>query len=97
VLGVAAPVAVGRFLGVPLTAQARASVRPALVTAALFTLALALSPGVPTGSWPALVGGVGVTFAAAGLVALPAGLDARQRSALVGRGKAALRRKGGTP
>jgi O-antigen/teichoic acid export membrane protein len=96
VLSVVAPVAVGRFLGVPLTEQVRASVRPALVTTALFTVALAMSPAMPTDSWPLLVGGVAVTFALAGLVALPTGLHVRQRSLLIGRGRAALRRNGGT-
>lgn len=94
VIGVAAPVAVGRFLGVPLRQQVRACARPAVATAAMFAAAGTLAQRTSAGSWPALVLGVAGTVVLAGLLAIGAGLGPRQRSRIVARLRMLLRGSG---
>jgi O-antigen/teichoic acid export membrane protein len=94
VLGVTAPVAVGRFLGIPLRRQVAALVRPALVTAVLLAAAYETAPHVPPPSWLTLVPAVGVTVVVATGVALLLGLNRPQRTRLVSRGRAVLGKAG---
>lgn len=96
VLGVTAPVAVGRFLGVPLLRQLRGVVRPALVTCVMLAVAsrLAAAGATATGSWVTLVVGVAASFAVAVPLALLGGLSRRQRVRLVGRVRGLARRGG---
>lgn len=95
VLGVAAPVAVGRLLGVPLHHQVRHVARPALVTSAMFAGAFWLAGLNTRSSWFLLVCGVAVTVVAASAVALVLGLSSAQRDRLLRRARALLRRDGG--
>ncbi|HET6699668.1 MAG TPA: oligosaccharide flippase family protein [Nocardioidaceae bacterium] len=95
VLGVVAPVAVGRHLGVPLQGQVRASLRPGLVTAVLLAAAAWAAPSAPTGSWWLLVTGTALTVGAVGVVAWFGGLDRAQRGRLGNRVRA-LRGRAGT-
>jgi hypothetical protein len=95
VLGVVAPVAVGRHLGVPLRGQVRASLRPGLVTAVLLAAAAWAAPSAPTGSWWLLVTGTALTVGAVGVVAWFGGLDRAQRGRLGNRVRA-LRGRAGT-
>lgn len=90
VLGLVAPVAVGRFLGVPARAQARALVRPALVTAGTFALASWAARNNTADSWLVLVPGVAATVVGVGLVLTVLGLNRRQRARLVRRARAVL-------
>ena len=61
VLGVTAPVAVGRFLGIPLRRQVTALARPALATALFLVVAREIAPHLPSVSWLTLVPAVAVT------------------------------------
>ncbi len=92
ILGVVAPLAVGRYLGVQLGSQLRAVLRPALVTATVFGGASWLASHNPTGSWWALVLGCAVTAPAVAALALLTGLDRRDRGRLVRRARALLPR-----
>jgi hypothetical protein len=95
VLGVVAPVAVGRYLGVPLLHQVRAVVRPGLVTVAVLALSSRIAQDTNGGgSWPTLVVGVAVTLTVASSLAVAAGLNRRQRARLLGRVRALARRGG---
>lgn len=90
VLGIVAPVAVGRFLGGPVWRQAAAVVRPALVTAMAFTGGWWLAQQITTSSWFVLVVGVAASFAVlCGVVGL-VGLSRSQRHRLVRRVRAVL-------
>jgi O-antigen/teichoic acid export membrane protein len=90
VLGVTAPVAVGRFLGVPLSRQVASLARPALATALLLLAAREVAPQVPSLGWLTLVPVVGATALAATGVALLLGLNGPQRRRLVGRVRAVV-------
>lgn len=95
VLGVVAPVAVGRFLGVPLRHQVRAAVRPGLVTVAILAVSSRIARDTgPGSSWPTLVVGVAVTLAVASALAVASGLNRRQQTRLLGRVRALARRGG---
>jgi hypothetical protein len=87
VLSVAAPLAVGRLLGVRPSALARATVRPALATALLFGAGHLLGGSLTGAGWLGLVAGCAVTVT----VTLPAafwlGLGPEQRRRLVRRGR----------
>jgi hypothetical protein len=85
VLGVVAPVAVGRHLGTPLLRQVRAVLRPATVTAAVFAAAWWAAERNPATSWFTLVSGVAVTAAGLGLLVTLLGLGRGQRARLAGR------------
>ena len=90
VLGVTAPIAVGRFLGIPLRRQVAALARPALATALLLVAAREVAPHVPPPGWLTLVPGVGATVMVATVLALLLGLSGPQRSRLVRRARAVL-------
>ena len=92
VLGVTAPVAVGRFLGVPLSRQLRAIVRPALVTALFLAVAYEVAPHLPHVGWLTLVPAVALTAVVSSGLALVLGLDRTQRRRLVRRVHAVLGR-----
>jgi len=94
VLGVTAPVAVGRFLGVPLRRQVAALVRPALTTGVLLTAAFRTAPHVPPPSWMTLVPSVGVTVVVATGCALLLGLTRAQQTQLVVRVRAVVGTRG---
>lgn len=82
VLGVAAPVAVGRFLGVPLRRQLARMARPALVTAATFAAASWFGRHQTAESWPVLFLGIAATVPVVGAVSFVTGLDGNQRRRL---------------
>lgn len=90
-LSVAYPIIVGRFLGVPLGQQVRGIIRPVIVMAIFFGLAVYLSRyvanvGVPAAdSWIGLAFYAGSTFAVATAAAFVIGLSARQRQQIVSR------------
>ncbi len=91
VLGLAAPVVVGRQLGTPLANQARAVLRPGTVTVLVFTAAWWAAPHNPAGSWLVLVTGVAATVASVALVAAVIGLGRAERGRLAHRAKAVVR------
>jgi hypothetical protein len=93
VLGVVAPVAVGRFLGVPLRRQVGCLLRPALVTAAFFAAGWWLGRENPASSWFLLVTGVAGTVMASACLALVLGLSRDQRSRLLRRARFLLHRR----
>ena len=68
------PLMVGRVLGTPPAMQARAIVRPGVVTAGLFALASAASTVVAVHSWIGLVLAVGLSAVAIAIAAFFAGL-----------------------
>lgn len=84
-LTVGYPYLVGRRLGISPSSQLRGAVRPALTTAALFALALALGERLGARTWGELVAGSAATCVAAAGIALLVGLPARARRELVGR------------
>lgn len=88
VLGVVAPVAVGRQLGTPASVQLRAVLRPASVTVAAFLASWWASDHNPAGSWLALVGGVAMTATVVGLIGAYLGLTRVQRVRLLHRARA---------
>jgi O-antigen/teichoic acid export membrane protein len=95
ILGVAAPVAVGRVLGVRVRRQLSALLRPAVVTAAVFAAGSWLAEKNPVSSWLGLVAGVATTVLAVTLLAAFSGLSRRQRAQLVGRVRSMGRRPRG--
>lgn len=97
VLGVVAPVAVGRFLGVPARSQAFALVRPGLVTALFFGASWWGAQHLTERSWLLLVAGVAATVLLAGVLALLLGLDRVRRRRLGRRVRTALRRTRSAP
>jgi len=88
VLSVAAPLAVGRILGISAASQLRATIRPMLATGVLLGGGFAIGDWLTTEGWPVLVGGVAVTFPAALALAALLGLDAGQRRRLAVRVRA---------
>lgn len=84
VLGIAAPLAVGRYLQQSTRGQLRHLVRPGLVTALFFAGAWWASDLVE-GSWLALVPGVAVTVCVTGVLALWLGLSRVRRDRLIAR------------
>jgi O-antigen/teichoic acid export membrane protein len=96
VLGVVAPLAVGRILGVPPRRQSARVARPALTTAALFAAGYWLAGLNPVSSWFLLVTGVAGTVVTVTGAALFLGLSTHARSRLVRRARALLRREGRT-
>ncbi|MPZ94147.1 MAG: hypothetical protein GEU96_04350 [Propionibacteriales bacterium] len=96
VLGLAAPWAVGKVLGLSLAAQLLAAIRPTLVTVLVFAGAYAAAPELHTESWLTLVPGVAVTVVVVGALAAVAGLSRAQQRRLVGRARAVMPRSKGT-
>lgn len=92
-LGVVAPVAVGRFLGVPLRRQVARVLRPALATCVLFAGGYWVAGENTVSSWFLLVAGVAGTVVAAGGAAFLLGLTPVQRARLARRARILLRRR----
>lgn len=92
VLGVTAPVAVGRVLGVPLRRQAGRVLRPGVVTAVLFATGYWVAGQNTVTSWFLLVAGVAGTVTTVSAAALVLGLSPRQRSRLARRARILVRR-----
>jgi hypothetical protein len=91
-LGIVAPVAVGRFLGVPLRRQAARVLRPGLTTAVLLAAGYWLAGENTSSSWFVLVVGVAGTVVAAGAAAFLLGLTPVQRARLTRRAGILVRR-----
>ncbi len=91
ILSLGYPMLVGRFLGVSLGQQLRASLRPGSVTALLFGLSMIGSRTLAVGSWWALAPCVALTLPVAAVVALWLGLGPLQRQQVLKRLKRALR------
>jgi O-antigen/teichoic acid export membrane protein len=91
-LGIVAPVAVGRFLGVPLRRQASRVLRPGLTTAVLLAAGYWLAGENTSSSWFVLVVGVAGTVVAAGAAAFLLGLTPVQRARLTRRAGILVRR-----
>jgi O-antigen/teichoic acid export membrane protein len=96
VTGIAYPVLAGSRVQVALSAQARALMRPGLVTAALFGAAFVMGESVHLRTWPALLAAVAVTSIAGGGMGWVGGLDTAMRRRLWARAAKALpgRRRG---
>jgi O-antigen/teichoic acid export membrane protein len=92
VLGIVAPVAVGRVLELPLRSQVRAAIRPFLVSVVVFAGALAVSEHVTIDSWLRLIPVALLTVVVVGLVAAFTGLHKDQRDQLVMRARATVTR-----
>jgi O-antigen/teichoic acid export membrane protein len=90
VLGVAAPVAVGRHLGIPFHRQLTGLVRPALTTLATFAAASWLARQEAAESWLVLLLGVAATVPVVGAVSFVTGLNAVQRRRLWRRARLAF-------
>ncbi len=90
VLGLTAPIAVGRFLGIAPHRQVIAVLRPGIATVVLFAGAVELAPAVPHTSWLTLVAGVALTVTVATGLALVVGLSGPQRGRLVARARAVI-------
>jgi O-antigen/teichoic acid export membrane protein len=84
-LSVAAPVAVGRILGIPVHSQLRGLARPLVTTVALFAAAYVIAGQVSVDSWLLLVLAVAATAPLVALVAAVLGLSRSQRARLVTR------------
>ena len=91
ILSLGYPALVGRFLGVSLAQQLRASLRPGIVTLLAFSLSALGSRGLAAGSWWALAPGVALTLPAAGFLAFRLGLGPQQRQQVLRRLRRALR------
>jgi len=97
VLSVAAPIAVGRVLSIPVASQLRALARPALATGALLAAGFAIGDRLEGGGWLLLFAGVAVTFPVALGLATVLGLDRAQRGRLVVRVRALVQQSRRTP
>ncbi len=90
ILTLAYPAIIGRFLGLSMRSQMRASIRPIATTATLFAAGVGAARSLPTISladtWPGLVLSTGTTFLVAGLAAYGVGLTQPQRAAVLRRG-----------
>jgi len=92
VLGIVAPVAVGRVLELPLRSQVRAAIQPFTVSVVVFAGALAVSEHFTIDSWFRLIPVVLVTVVAVGLAAAFTGLHKEQRAQLIMRARATVSR-----
>jgi O-antigen/teichoic acid export membrane protein len=91
ILSLGYPLLVGRFLGVSLGQQLRATLRPGAVTILLFGLTTILSRTIAVGSWWALAPCAALTLPLAALIAFQLGLSKTQRQQAVKRLRRALR------
>jgi hypothetical protein len=91
ILSLGYPLLVGRFLGVSLGQQLRATLRPGAVTILLFGLTTILSRTIAVGSWWALAPCAALTLPLAALIAFQIGLSNKQRQQAVKRLRRALR------
>lgn len=91
ILSVGYPALIGRFLGVPLSSQLKGTLRPALVTMLLFSLAFGLNSLLPAPAWSGVRGWIGLFLSAAvtGIMLLflsfYAGLSGEQRRTIMRR------------
>ncbi|MGH7491210.1 MAG: lipopolysaccharide biosynthesis protein [bacterium] len=83
ILSLGYPWLIGRFLGIPLAAQLKAVVRPALVTVLLWVPLSRLGYVGTESSWLGLVFSVGATLAVLFLVAFYTGLASDQRDQIL--------------
>jgi O-antigen/teichoic acid export membrane protein len=90
ILGLTAPWAAGRVLGVPVRAQLVATVRPILAMGLVFAVAYEGAQRVAVDSWFTLVPTVAVTTVALTFVSAFLGLDRTQRRRLTARVRALL-------
>ena len=87
IIGIAYPWAVCRTLGLSPLGQLRGTIRPALVTAALFAGALAAGTDTDVDSWLLLIVIGSAALAATALAAFVLGLDRTQRDAIIARAR----------
>ncbi len=78
-LSVIYPALIGRNIGHPFRDQLRSSIRPGLVTIALFGAAAVIRQEISTRSWPVLIVGSAVTGLIALALAFMVGLDPTTR------------------
>lgn len=97
VLSIAAPVAVGRVLGIPLAGQLRALARPLLATGVLLAAGFAAGERLDVEAWLGLFGGVALTFPVVLVAAALLGLDGAQRGRLAVRLRALAQQSRRTP
>jgi hypothetical protein len=90
-LSLSYPMLVGRFLGISLGQQLRATLRPGAVTVLLFGLTTFWSRTLAVGSWWALAPCAALTLPIAALIAYQLGLSKTQRQQTVKRLRRALR------
>ena len=84
-LSVAAPLAVGRILSIPVHRQLRGLARPLVITAVLFAAAYVTAGEVAVDSWPVLFLAIATTAPMVALMAAVGGLSRPQRARLVTR------------
>ncbi len=82
-LSVAAPLAVGRILSIPVHRQLRGLARPLVITAVLFAAAYVTAGEVAVDSWPVLFLAIATTAPMVALMAAVGGLSRPQRARLV--------------
>jgi hypothetical protein len=75
--------AVGRVLGIPVSAQLRGIARPLVTTATIFAAAYLIAGELSVGSWPVLLLVVAATAPLGALLAAVCGLSRPQRGRLV--------------
>ena len=88
ILSVAYPWLIGRRFGFPIFAQAKSSIRPALVTIFLFGFSLGVSSKLAANNWFSLVISGLLTASAALIIAFVAGLTRGQQSLIFNRTRA---------
>jgi O-antigen/teichoic acid export membrane protein len=94
-LGVAAPLAVGRVLGIPVPTQLAVVARPFLTTCVLLGAGFALADEVSAPGWPSLVLGVAVTLPVSAVLGAVLGLGRSQRRRLLTRARALVQQARG--
>jgi O-antigen/teichoic acid export membrane protein len=87
ILGVAAPLAVGRILGISVQSQLRGITRPLVTTTVILGAAYVVAGELAVDSWVGLLLGVMATVPVAALVAVTCGLDRPQRRQVVARAR----------
>jgi O-antigen/teichoic acid export membrane protein len=96
ILSVGYPALISRFLGVPLSSQLKGTLRPALVTILLFSLAFGLDSLLAVPAWSGVGGWIGlfISAGATGILLLflsfYAGLSSEQRRTIMQRVRAVL-------
>ena len=83
----AAPLAVGRILGITVRSQLRGITRPLVTTTVILGAAYVVAGELAVDSWLALLLGVVATVPVAALLAVTCGLDRPQRRQVVARAR----------
>ncbi len=91
ILSLGYPLMIGRTLGISPLSQFKSVLRPAPITALLFSLATILGDSVTAGGWLELILLVGATFCGVLLLAFYSGLTGGQRTRLLGRVRRLMR------